>query len=142
MSRVGMPDYLLFFRKDAPNPEPITHLPEDLPVERWQEMASPVWMTVNQTRVLNGRLARGERDEKHICPLQLDVIDRALTLYSNPGDVILDPFNGIGSTGYQAVKMGRKYLGIELKPEYARQANAFMQEAEASRWTLFDVAAE
>jgi DNA modification methylase len=142
MSRVGMPDYMLFFRKDAVNPEPITHQPEDLPVEQWQEMASPVWMTINQTRVLNGRQARADRDEKHICPLQLDVIDRCLTLYSNPGDVILDPFNGIGSTGYQAVKMGRRYLGIELKPEYARQADKFMQEAEASKWTLFDVAAE
>lgn len=142
MSRVGMPDYMLFFRKDEVNPEPVTHGPADLPVEMWQEMASPVWMTVNQTRVLNGRQARADRDEKHICPLQLDVIDRCLTLYTNPGDLVLDPFNGIGSTGYQAVKAGRKYLGIELKPEYARQANKFMQEAEASRWTLFDVAAE
>lgn len=142
MSRVGMPDYMLFFRKDEKNPEPITHQPEDLPVSMWQEMASPVWMTVNQTRVLNGRQARADRDEKHICPLQLDVIDRCLTLYSNPGDLVLDPFNGIGSTGYQAVKMGRRYLGIELKPEYARQADKFMKEAEASQWTLFDVAAE
>jgi DNA modification methylase len=142
MSRVGMPDYMLFFRKDAPNPDPITHEPGDLPVEMWQEMASPVWMTVNQTRVLNGRQARGEHDEKHICPLQLDVIDRCLTLYSNPGDLVLDPFNGIGSTGYQSVKMGRRYLGIELKPEYARQAAKFMAEAEASRFSLFDTAAE
>lgn len=142
MSRVGMPDYMLFFRKDEPNPEPITHEPADLPVDMWQEMASPVWMTVNQTRVLNGRMARGEQDERHICPLQLDVIDRCLTLYSNPGDLVLDPFNGIGSTGYQAVKMGRRYVGIELKPEYARQADRFMREAEASRYTLFDRAAE
>lgn len=140
MSRVGMPDYMLFFRKDEPNPEPITHEPEDLPVSLWQEMASPVWMTVNQTRVLNGRLARGDRDEKHICPLQLDVIDRCLTLYSNPGDLVMDPFNGIGSTGYQALKMGRRYIGSELKPEYAVQAARFMAEAEDSRWTLFDLA--
>jgi DNA modification methylase len=142
MSRVGMPDYMLFFRKDEPNPEPITHLPEDLPVSMWQEMASPVWMTVNQTRVLNGRQARGEKDEKHICPLQLDVIDRALTLYSNPGDLVLDPFNGIGSTGHQALKMRRRYLGIELKPEYARQASKFLAMAEAERETLFSIAAE
>lgn len=141
MSRVGMPDYMLFFRKDEANPEPITHEPEDLPVSMWQEMASPVWMTVNQTRVLNGRLARGDRDEKHICPLQLDVIDRCLTLYSNPGDLVMDPFNGIGSTGYQALKMGRRYIGSELKPEYAAQAARFMAEAEDSRWTLFDLAA-
>lgn len=137
MSRVGMPDYMLFFRKDEPNPEPITHVPEDLPVGMWQELASPVWMTVNQTKVLNGRQARGERDEKHICPLQLDVIERCLTLYSNPGDLILDPFNGIGSTGYQAIKMDRRYLGVELKPEYARQAARFLTEAEASKMSLF-----
>lgn len=140
MSRVGMPDYMLFFRKDAQNPEPITHEPEALPVEMWQEMASPVWMNVNQTRVLNGRQARGERDEKHICPLQLDVIDRCLTLYSNPGDLVLDPFNGIGSTGHEAVRMGRRYIGIELKPEYARQAARFLADAEASKGSLFAAA--
>lgn len=137
MSRVGMPDYLLFFRKDGENPEPIQHLPEDLPVEKWQELASPVWWNVRQGNVLNGRYAKGEKDEKHICPLQLDVIERCLTLYSNPGDLVLDPFNGIGSTGYQAIKMDRKYIGIELKPEYARQAAKFLTEAEASQNTLF-----
>ena len=143
MSRVGMPDYMLFFRKDEPNPEPITHTSDDLPVEQWQELASPVWMTVRQGNVLNGRMARGQEDERHICPLQLDVIDRCLTLYSNPGDLVLDPFNGIGSTGYQALKMRRRYLGIELKPEYAAQAAKFLAEAEASQETLFDaVAAE
>ena len=142
MSRVGMPDYMLFFRKDEPNPDPITHTPDDLPVETWQELASPVWMTVRQGNVLNGRMARGEEDERHICPLQLDVIDRCLRLYSNPGDLVLDPFNGIGSTGYQALKMGRKYLGIELKPEYARQAAKFLEEAEASQETLETWAAQ
>lgn len=140
MSRVGMPDYMLFFRKDEVNPEPITHSPEDLPVEQWQELASPVWMTVQQGRVLNGRMARGEQDEKHICPLQLDVIERCLTLYSNSGDLILDPFNGIGSTGYEAIRMGRRYLGVELKPEYARQAAKFLTEAEASQNSLFTAA--
>jgi DNA modification methylase len=137
-SRVGMPDYMLFFRKDEENPDPVTHCPEDLPVSMWQELASPVWMQVNQTKVLNGRLAKGQEDEKHICPLQLDVIERCLTLYSNPGDLVLDPFNGIGSTGYQAVKMGRRYLGIELKPEYAKQAARFLQQAEGQVATLFD----
>lgn len=136
-SRVGMPDYMLFFRKDEENPDPITHSPDDLPVSTWQELASPVWMTVNQTKVLNGRLAKGQGDEKHICPLQLDVIERCLTLYSNPGDLVLDPFNGIGSTGYQAVKMGRKYIGVELKPEYAKQASKFLQQAESQSATLF-----
>lgn len=138
MSRVGMPDYMLFFRKDAVNPDPITHTPDDLAVGEWQELASPVWMTVNQTKVLNGRLARSEKDERHICPLQLDVIERCLRLYSNPGDVVLDPFNGIGSTGYQAVKMDRRYIGIELKPEYARQAAKFLTEAETEKAGLFD----
>jgi DNA modification methylase len=137
-SRVGMPDYMLFFRKDEPNPDPITHDPEDLPVSMWQELASPVWMQVNQTKVLNGRQARGEQDEKHICPLQLDVIERCITLYSNPGDLILDPFNGIGSTGYQAVKMGRRYLGVELKPEYAKQAARFIEQAECQSASLFE----
>lgn len=140
-SRVGMPDYMLFFRKDQENPDPITHDPEDLPVSMWQELASPVWMTVNQTKVLNGRQAKGQQDEKHICPLQLDVIERCLTLYSNPGDLVLDPFNGIGSTGYQAVKMGRRYIGVELKPEYARQASRFLEQAESSASSLlFDTA--
>lgn len=133
MSRVGMPDYMLFFRKDDPNPDPITHTPEDLHVSEWQELASPVWMTVQQGNVLNGRMAKGSEDERHICPLQLDVIERCLRLYTNPGDVVLDPFNGIGSTGFQSLKMGRKYLGIELKPEYASQAAKFLTEAEASQ---------
>lgn len=138
-SRVGMPDYMLFFRKDQENPDPITHTPEDLPVSQWQELASPVWMTVNQTKVLNGRQAKGQQDEKHICPLQLDVIERCLTLYSNPGDLVLDPFNGIGSTGYQALKMGRRYIGVELKPEYAKQAAKFLQGAEQQSGSLLDL---
>ena len=138
-SRVGMPDYMLFFRKDQENPDPITHDPEELPVSMWQELASPVWMKVNQTKVLNGRQAKGEQDEKHICPLQLDVIERCITLYSNPGDLVLDPFNGIGSTGYQAVKMGRRYIGVELKPEYAKQAAKFLEQAEGSAASLFDL---
>ena len=139
-SRVGMPDYMLFFRKDQENPDPVTHDPEDLPVGMWQELASPVWMQVNQTKVLNGRMARGQEDERHICPLQLDVIERCLTLYSNPGDLVLDPFNGIGSTGYQAVKMGRRYIGVELKPEYARQAARFLEQAEGQSTSLFNSA--
>lgn len=137
-SRVGMPDYMLFFRKDQDNPDPITHDPDDLPVSMWQELASPVWMQVNQTKVLNGRQAKGQQDEKHICPLQLDVIERCITLYSNPGDLVLDPFNGIGSTGYQALKMGRRYIGVELKPEYAKQAAKFLEQAEGSAASLFD----
>lgn len=139
-SRVGMPDYMLFFRKDGDNLEPISHTHETFPVSDWQEVASPVWMTINQTNVLNGyRAARGENDERHICPLQLDVIERCLRLYSNPGDSVLDPFNGIGSTGFKAIKMGRKYIGNELKPEYAKQAAKFLKMAEESQDTLFNL---
>ena len=131
MSRVGLPDYVLFFRAPGDNPDRVTHEEADLPVTQWQELASPVWMTVDQGRVLNGALARSDRDERHICPLQLDVIERCLRLYTNPGDLVLDPFNGIGSTGFQALKMDRRYAGIELKPEYAALAAKFLRDADA-----------
>lgn len=107
-------------------------------VYEWQRLASPVWMDINQGKVLSGwRAAKAENDEKHVCPLQLDVIERCLRLYSKPGDVVMDPFNGIGSTGYQAVKMFRRYIGFELKPEYAAMANKNIAEAEASVGDLF-----
>lgn len=121
-SRVGAPDYLMVFRKPGENPKPITHTTQSLPLDKWQELASPVWWTVNQSRVLDYEVARGENDEKHICPLQLDVIERALTLWSAPGDVVLSPFAGIGSEGYCALKMGRRFVGCELKPEYFDRA--------------------
>lgn len=137
MSRTGMPDYMLWFRAPGENDAPITHDAEDVPVSLWQEWASPVWMNIQQGNVLNGRLARADEDEKHICPLQLDVIERAIRLYSNFGDVVLDPFNGIGSTGFEAIRLGRKYIGNELKPEYAAQAARFLAEAERTRGDLF-----
>ena len=137
MTRPGLGDYMLYFRAPGINPEPVGHRPEDFPVDQWQKWAEPVWWDIDQTRVLNGRQARDEKDEKHICPLQLDVIDRCLILYSNPGDLILDPFNGIGSTGYEAMQMGRRYLGVELHTKYARQAARFLTEAEATRGDLF-----
>lgn len=121
-SRGGMPDYLLTFIKPGENASPITHEVVDFPVEQWQEWASPVWMTINQTNVLNAKAARSEKDEKHLCPLQLDVIERALVLWSNPGDTVLSPFMGIGSEGYMSVKTGRRFIGVELKHEYWRQA--------------------
>lgn len=121
-SRGGMPDYLLTFVKPGENGAPITHEAADFPVEQWQEWASPVWMDVNQTNVLNVKAARSEKDEKHLCPLQLDVIERAMVLWSNPGDTVLSPFMGIGSEGYVALKMRRRFIGIELKHEYWRQA--------------------
>jgi DNA modification methylase len=121
-SRGGMPDYLLTFVKPGENESPITHEETEFPVEQWQEWASPVWMSINQTNVLNVKAARSEKDEKHLCPLQLDVIERALILWSNPGDTVLSPFMGIGSEGYQSLKLGRRFIGIELKAEYWRQA--------------------
>jgi DNA modification methylase len=121
-SRGGMPDYLMTFVKPGENGSAITHEATEFPVEQWQEWASPVWMDVNQTKVLNVKAARSEKDEKHLCPLQLDIIERALVLWSNPGDTVLSPFAGIGSEGYQALKANRKFIGIELKAEYWRQA--------------------
>ena len=121
-SRGGMPDYLLTFVKPGENASPITHEAEQFPVEQWQEWASPVWMDINQTNVLNVKAARSEKDEKHLCPLQLDLIERALVLWSNPGDTVLSPFMGIGSEGYQALRVGRKFIGVELKEAYWRQA--------------------
>jgi DNA modification methylase len=108
-------------------------------VYEWQKLASPVWMDIKQGNVLNRMKA--QNDERHVCPLQLDVIDRCLRLYTKPGDVVMDPFNGIGSTGYQAVKQFRRYLGFELKPEYAALAGRNMKEAETSKGDLFRVVA-
>lgn len=121
-SRGGMPDYLLTFVKPGDNEVPITHSESDFPVEQWQQWASPVWMDINQTNVLNVKSARSSNDEKHLCPLQLDLIERALILWSNKGDTVLSPFMGIGSEGYQSLKLSRRFIGTELKPEYWRQA--------------------
>ena len=139
VSAMGMPEYILVMRKESKGKnvgEPVTHSREDFTLDQWQQWASPVWMDTMQTKVLNARF-KGDKDEKHICPMPLDLIERCLTLYSNSGDLVLDPFNGIGSTGYQAVKMGRKYIGVELKPEYAKQASKFLQQAESQSATLF-----
>lgn len=125
-SRAGMPDYLLVFRKDGDNPRPISHTREDFPVEQWQEWASPVWMTVNQTNVLNAAIAREAKDERHLCPLQLDVINRALIMWSNPGDTVLSPFMGIGSEGVESIAHGRRFIGIELKEAYFKQAVGYV----------------
>lgn len=180
MNRVGMPDYMLFFRKDGENPRPIQHaapgdtdqstkiarewlddlrrqglcaqVPDDVALEQlmkdaefdvmeWQQLASPVWMDIKQGNVLRSfRDAKGPNDEKHVCPLQLDVIKRCLRLYTRPGDVVMDPFNGIGSTGYESVRSNRRYLGFELKKEYAAQANKNLQEAERHSLDLFATA--
>jgi len=131
MSRVGCADYLIVFRKEGENPKPITKDPAKYPVDWWQEVASPVWMTVDQGRVLNRDGARDSEDEKHICPLQLDVIERAVELWSNEGDTVFSPFTGIGSEGYSSLKLGRKFVGAELKESYFKQAIQNLKNAKA-----------
>lgn len=132
MSRQGLPDYIVTFRKPGDNPEPIPHTHESFPVDVWQRYASPVWMDIRQSNTLQRKSARDEKDEKHICPLQLDVIERCIDLWTNPNDIVLDPFAGIGSTPYQAVLMGRRGLGIELKESYFVQAESNMKQADAT----------
>jgi DNA modification methylase len=121
-SRGGMPDYLLTFVKPGDNAEPITHTPDEFPLDQWQEWASPIWVSINQTNVLNVKQASDGNDERHLCPLQLDVIERALIMWSNPGDVVFSPFTGIGSEGFCSLKLNRRFVGIELKESYFRQA--------------------
>lgn len=135
-SRGGMPDYLLTFIKPGENPRPIAHTPEDFPLSQWQEWASPVWMTVNQSNVLNVRMAKDHSDERHLCPLQLDVIERAIIMWSNPGDVILSPFMGIGSEGVGSLKLRRRFVGIELKESYWKQACRYL-DAQDKQENLF-----
>lgn len=124
MSRQGIPDYLITMRKPGENAEPVAHSGEgdDMPVSLWQRFASPVWMDINPSDTLQFRSAREHDDEKHICPLQLEVIERAIKLWTNPGDVVLSPFAGIGSELWQALKMGRRAVGSELKRSYFEQA--------------------
>ena len=144
ISGQGLADYIVTFRKPGENPEPVSggfnryvgdgQEPDRskyttamdgrnwYSIEVWQRYASPVWMDINQTRTLQYRSARDEKDEVHISPLQLDVIERCIDLWSNPGDVVLTPFLGIGSEVYCAVNMGRRSIGIELKPSYFAQA--------------------
>ena len=122
MSRHGIPDYLVTVRKPGLNAAPIGHTPEEFPVDLWQHYASPVWMDINPNDTLQARSAREHDDERHLCPLQLEVIRRGLKLWTNPGDVVLSPFGGIGSEGYVAIEEGRKYIGIELKRSYHEQA--------------------
>jgi DNA modification methylase len=117
MSRMGLPDYVVTMRKPGDCEDRVKH-GDDLPVMMWQKYASPIWDDINQSRTLNKLPARNENDEKHMCPLQLDVIERCIHLWTNPGDVVFSPFTGIGSEGYCAVKMNRKFIGTELKPQY------------------------
>ena len=122
MNRQGIPDYIVTMRKPGDNPERISHTHETFPVDVWQNYASPVWMDIRQSDTLQKKSAREDRDERHICPLQLEVIQRCIELWTNPGDIVLDPFAGIGSVPYVAVTMGRRGIGIELKDSYYKQA--------------------
>jgi hypothetical protein len=161
LSRQGIPDYLVTLRKPGDNDEPLAHTAEDFPVALWQRYASPVWASfagedeegflkchaeetddssgINPSNTLQYRSAREHDDERHICPLQLSVIRRALKLWSNPGDTVISPFAGIGSEGYCALEMGRRFIGAELKSSYYRQALANLESvvAKESQQTLF-----
>lgn len=134
-TRTGMAEYLIIFRKWADSDEmkqdPVTHTHDSFPLDQWQQWASPVWMDIRQTNVLNVRAARDEKTEKHLCPLQLDVIERALVLWSRPRDLIYSPFAGIGSEGFQALNLDRRFIGSELKESYFRQACANLETAKA-----------
>lgn len=124
MCRQGIADYIVTFRKPGENPERIEHTDETFPVSKWQNYASPVWMDINQSKTLQKESAREEKDEKHICPLQLDVIERCIELWTNDNDIVFTPFLGIGSECYQALSMNRRAVGIELKESYYNQAVA------------------
>jgi hypothetical protein len=137
MSRQGVPDYLVTMRKPGVNPEAVAHTNEDFPVQLWQQYASPVWMDINPSDTLQYRSAREHNDERHICPLQLEVIRRAVKLWSNPGDVVWSPFAGIGSEGFVALEMGRKFLGSELKRSYYEQACRNLNNALSKSTGLF-----
>jgi hypothetical protein len=161
MSRQGINDYVVTFRKPGDNANPVTKDPDEFPVERWQRYASPIWATLGESDderflrcsdtetsdpssgidpgdTLNFRAAREERDEAHLCPLQLGVIRRCIKLWTNPGDVVLSPFAGVGSEGHVALQEGRKFIGAELKPSYWRQAVKNLQSvANPSQQNLF-----
>lgn len=160
-SSMGLPDYVVTFRKPGENTKPVSHKPrgfERYIGEReepkfpknnnpglnkysqhvWQRYASPVWMDIRQTRTLNVQQARDDKDEKHICPLQLDTIERCLELWTTKGDIVLSPFAGIGSEGYVAIKMKRKFVGIELKEQYYKVAKKNLKSVELKAKGLFE----
>ena len=137
MCRQGLPDYVVTMRKPGENKKMIAHMHESFPVDVWQRYASPVWMDIRQSNTLQRKSARDDKDERHICPLQLQVIQRCLELWTAPGDIVLDPFAGIGSTNYVALRMRRRTIGIELKESYYKQAvkncNMALMEEPVSR---------
>lgn len=131
MSRQGIPDYVVTMRKPGDNPQRVSHEAEDFPVSLWQRHASPIWMDIDPGDTLQFRSARDHKDERHICPLQIGVIRRCVNLWSNPDDLVLSPFAGIGSEGYVSVEMGRRFIGFELKESYYRQAIRNMTQAQS-----------
>lgn len=136
MSRMGLPDYVVTMRKPGDAETRVTH-GDDLPVMMWQKYASPIWDDINQGRTLNKLPARDENDEKHMCPLQLDVIERCIHLWTNPNDLVFSPFTGIGSEGYCSVKMGRRFVGTELKPQYWELACLNIEDARLEQMGIF-----
>jgi DNA modification methylase len=148
MSRMGLADYIIIMRKQGENLEPVIHTNETYPVSHWQEVASPiwdyenspVWWDINQSDTLNVQAARDGRDERHIAPLQLPVIERLLDLYTNPNDIVFTPFGGISSEVYQSVKMGRRGVGIELKESYWKAGcdNLDRLDVEKNQMDIFD----
>lgn len=137
MCRQGIPDYLVTMRAPGEAPERVRHDPKDYPVEKWQRVASPVWMDIDPNDTLQFRSAREHDDERHICPLQLEVIRRGIDLWTNPGDVVISPFAGIGSEGYVAIEMGRRFVGVELKESYFEQASRNLLAANRTTAPLF-----
>lgn len=149
LSRAGLPQYLLTFRKPGENPDPVVHeagltefIGDDGPTDgnlshnRWRRYASPVWMDIRSSRTLNYRDGRDDDDERHICPMALDIIERGIQLWSNPGDIVFDPFSGIGSTAYCAIRAGRRFVGSELKPSYFNLACSNISDAAPRRLVL------
>lgn len=140
MSRQGIPDYLVTMRTPGECVERVTHDPADYPVSKWQQIASPIWTDIDPSDTLQYKSAREHDDERHICPLQLEVIRRGIDLWTNPGDVVLTPFAGIGSEVYVAAEMKRFGVGVELKATYYQQAVKNLRQMSA-QGDLFGVAA-
>ncbi len=140
MCRMGIPDYLITVRSPGES-EHVTHTSDEFPVSLWQRVASPVWMDINQSDTLQYMSARDQEDEKHICPLQLEVIRRGIMLWTNPNDIVLSPFMGIGSEGYVALEMSRRFVGVELKASYFKQAAANLALVQAKSADLFSTEA-
>lgn len=142
MSRMGIPDYVVTFRKPGVNPKPISHTPEEFTVDKWQHYASPCWFDIKQSNTLNGwRGGREDDDERHIAPLQLDLIQRCLEMWSAKGDTVFSPFLGIGSEGVISLAMGRKFIGSELKESYFRLACKNLNQAKSFDLKEFKITA-